>query len=409
MSPMVQDVYLPIHAIVSADALLSFVKTLSMLDKLPNHGLVKDSIMLVVTRESASDSLSFVELDVPDKQFGSGIDMAWMAQKRSEILVEAELAGQRETEEPDEVVFETCRAAVTAAKKKKKKEGKKGGPKSVQPDDKGKGRETYEGDESNVRAAKDEEELVDDDEFEISARSFQEVEEEIVEGMNRAEKEYYKAKFQEGMTEPSAPQDGAPSQKHQHEPDLHSDLHGRRQACSPLLREHYSQRAKKGEEEAALGKGASSGSLSEPQTQSEIALSPATGSANHKEDSEEHNEKAKLQRELQSKISNSLSSRGKPTSSKSPAYKRPSIPDLSSKDAEPQTKPMSGAIETYKPSADRLSRAKGSTPISNDSQSVLAPFTHDDWIKSRSKDTVPGEGDGNRGGEAEGGETEEEL
>ena len=404
-APVVQDVVLPTDAVASKNTLLAFIAALPLMEMLPNHDLVVDSIRLFSENAAAPDGLIPTKSEIDDVQFGLPLDLVWMKKTRSLIVIAAVLKGHAEIETSSEAVYEAGGLKTSVTDDNKNGDDEEKGHGSIGNGDKGKGDLTRA--ESDVtdwkgkgkEKEKKEEEDGEDGRSTIGNSQGTAAAEQDRKGLAQMQKDA-KASMEAPTVEDSSPQDSPPSQKDLQESGLGHDEHGFRQPRSQNLQYQSTNKRKEGQAEPVVGTEANPGPSSRASAapdpfgipgvifQSKSATEIPVIGKDLEKDVEKLPDK-KLQQQLQNALTTSLSNRGKPTSSKSPSFKLPSFSTSSIQDTgatklanittgrdEAQVDRTSGHATSQRadyPQGKKLHRSTGSASIVHDSESALPP------------------------------------
>lgn len=332
-SPVVRDVHLPASAVISIESLLAFIHTLSMMETLSSHELSRGEIHLLLHDGSAPTMFAIKSDDDNNAQFGAQMDRVWVKNQRCVITVLARLRADPDTSAAEKHMNAT--GAVIESVWCKKKSNDKGNDVHDLEDvadlcSNEEGEKMGEGPKANLGNIGEGVCSGDGNDRIITEKAIPAAQSQLAKGMSSAEMEEY-------------------------EPNRSHDEQQRRQASSPSQFQSQEAKDQSGKDDAL--KDAGSDTMPEESvndktpTQTRSRLASAAAPATSKSQTVKDEQRAKLQQELQNKISSSLKSRGKPTYSQNTSYKH----------ASPSGIPGSGVEATIKADGTGAANKYGST------------------------------------------------
>ena len=385
-SPIVQDVNLPATAVASLDALLTFINTQPMMMiSLSEYELSRDHIQLLLLQDKPGSDTVAIDLLGDDAQFGLQMDRVWVMDQRCAISILAQRNDNPDLKTGETNINPTKLATESSRKQRSEiKAGLKGlGDDSDHLCNENVGQMT--------EASRDTIENNEEDRFPGMGN-----EDSTNESVSAKMEKRHEAISPKILAEPHYPTDIPPHTMHKRHRTLSRDDAERLKSQSSSLRRLPSRQATDADEEADPKDDAIAKSLPEESAKIKAPMqsrppNPSTAGPiiNKRSLPIDDEQKAKLQQELQNKISSSLKSRGKPTSSKSPPHPDPSTSDTLDYDTRATMRSMARVdrldplLPTIKPIHPR-----GSVSSQCDGQLRHRPFTHEDWIKSQSRENM---------------------
>lgn len=388
LSPIVRDVSLPASAVASLDALLDFIETQSTIVKiLSNYELSKDHVQLLQLQDGSGSGPVALEFHGDDTRFGLQMDRVWVMNQRCVISIVAYLKGDTFSTVPEKATTGTDKALTSFSQKDRET---KVDAKDLQVDadfsfdevvgDEDKPTEDVIGKAhgSVIPVTEKGGDMAEEDGPSNHEQLAKDVSSMIAED-NR------KGKSQVSVAEPTDQPDDSP---------INEQV--RQQAHSPSPRKQHSQHVQDQAGKILPVETATTflrGGSVKTNTPTQAPVTPSSSTAGYTDDTTQlidDERRAKLQQQLQDKISSSLKSRGKPTSSKSPTQKIASSSAAPKKEGSTMIKPTGGAQQMGRPGNSRSESEGEGVAVPSDFQSRRGPFSHEDWIKSRSMGHVQG-------------------
>ena len=389
LSPIVRDINLPVSAVASLDALLDFIETQStIVNTLSNYEMSKNHVQLLQLQDGSGSGPVALEFHGDDARFGLQMDQVWIMNQRCVISIMAYLKGDTFSTVAEKATTATDQSLTPVSKRDRQT---KDDAKDLQDD----------ADYSFDEVIGDKDKPTED----VIGKAHSSVIPVTEKGGNMAERAGHsnheqlanvvssmitednrKGKSQVSVAEPTDQPDDSPNDE--------QPRHQAHQAHSLSPRKLHSQHVQDQAGKILPVEIANTflrGGSVKTNTPTQAPVTPSSSTAGHTDDTTQlidDERRAKLQQQLQDKISSSLKSRGKPTSSKFPTQRIASFSAAPKKEGSTMIKPTDGAHQMGRPGNSRSESESEGVAVPSDFQSRRGPYTHEDLIKSRSQGQV---------------------